>query len=245
MAGCKVPLPYSRGLPAAVQASATATPVTQHIRKHMARQLADIRSDAIWQRHLEQVRCHTEACTPADAATPQHTADNKGTASPVKLQPVDARQFGNATRCLSANFAITTVPSLASACIATKAGAVSNATGHPHQPVAVACCKIDTHHREARSQSQQQGTCVTRAASRLEPLAAPLQQLTSCLYTLHMQCPAPDKKLQKAAWAFCIATSMVRRTAQLAAIACKHQAQAAHHGTLAVKAHSHSSAMLA
>ena len=154
MAGCKVPLPYSHGLPAAVQASANAAPVTQHIRKHMARQLADIRSDAIWQRHLEQVSCHTEACTPADAATPQHTADNKGTASPVKLQPVAARQVGNATRHLSANLAITTVPSLASACIATKAGAVSNATGHPHQPVALACCKIDTHHCEAPSQSQ-------------------------------------------------------------------------------------------
>jgi len=84
MAGCKVPLPYSRGLPAAVQASATATPVTQHIRKHMARQLADICSDPIWQRHLEQV-CHTEACAPADAAAPQHIADNKGNASPVKL----------------------------------------------------------------------------------------------------------------------------------------------------------------
>jgi len=50
---------------------------------------------------------------------------------------------------------------------------VSNATGHPHQPVAVVCCKIDTHHCEARSQSQQQGTCVARAASHLEPLAAP------------------------------------------------------------------------
>ncbi|DBB16123.1 TPA: hypothetical protein ACH3X3_003483 [Trebouxia sp. C0006] len=84
MAGCKVPLPYSRGLPAAVQASATATPVTQHIRKHMARQLADICSDPVWQRHLEQV-CHTEACAPADAAAPQHIADNKGNASPVKL----------------------------------------------------------------------------------------------------------------------------------------------------------------
>ena len=156
MAGCKVPLPYSHGLPAAVQASANAAPVTQHIRKHMARQLADIRSDAIWQWHLEQVRCHTEACTPADAATPQHTADNKGTASPVKLQHVVASQVGNATRHLSANLVATAVPLLASACIADKAGAVSNATGHAHQSAAAACCKTVTHHCEACSQLQQQ-----------------------------------------------------------------------------------------
>ncbi len=214
-AGCKVPLPNSHGLPAALQASAHAAPVTQHICKHMARQLAGIRNSAVWLRHLEQVRCHTEACTPADgsalpackpkqgklpvaldAATPQHTADNKGTASPGKLQPVAASQIGNATRHLNANLAVTAVPSSASTGIAAKAGAVSDATGHPHQPAAATCCKIDTHHCEARSHSQQHGPCAARTASRLEPLATPFTAAN--LLSLHTAPAVPSSRQEDA-----------------------------------------------
>ncbi len=157
----------------------------------MAKRLAGISNSAVWLQHLEQVHCHTKACTLVDAATPQHTADNKGTASPVKLQLVAARQVGNATRHLSASPAITRPP-LASACIAAKA-TVSDATGHPHQSV-VACCNIDTHHCEARS--QQQGTCVARAASHLEPLAAPFTAAN--LLSLHTA-PAVSSSRQEVA----------------------------------------------
>lgn len=89
--GCKVPLPYSHGLPASLQASAHAAIVTQHIRKHMASQLDDIDNSAVWLRHLEQVRCQTEAnpkqgklAVALDAATPQHTADDAA-ANPLSL----------------------------------------------------------------------------------------------------------------------------------------------------------------
>ncbi|KAL0040021.1 hypothetical protein WJX79_002953 [Trebouxia sp. C0005] len=101
MAGCKVPMPNSHGLPAVLQARSHAAPVAQQIRKHIARQLASISHSAVWLRHLEQVRCRTPACTPADGfalpacnpkqgrfpvaldmATLQHTADNKGSSRP-------------------------------------------------------------------------------------------------------------------------------------------------------------------
>ncbi|DBA82421.1 TPA: hypothetical protein ACH3X2_000663 [Trebouxia sp. C0005] len=100
MAGCKVPMPNSHGLPAVLQARSHAAPVAQQIRKHIARQLASISHSAVWLRHLEQVRCRTPACTPADGfalpacnpkqgrfpvaldmATLQHTADNKAPTS--------------------------------------------------------------------------------------------------------------------------------------------------------------------
>ena len=229
-AGCKLPLPYSHGLPAALQASAHAAPVTHQICKHMARQLAGICDSAVWLRHLEQVSSHTQACTPTDGsappacnpkqgklpvaldtATPQRTADNQGAASLVKLQPVTASQdaaspvklqplasqVGNAATHLNGNLAVTAVPSSASAGIAAKAGVVADATGQlPHQPAAAACCKNDIHRCEAHLPSQQQGPCAARAASRLEPPAAPLTAAN--LFSLHTAPAAPSSKQEDA-----------------------------------------------
>ena len=236
-AGCKLPLPYSHGLPAALQASAHAAPVTHQICKHMARQLAGICDSAVWLRHLEQVSSHTQACTPTDGsappacnpkqgklpvaldtATPQRTADNQGAASLVKLQPVTASQdaaspvklqplasqVGNAATHLNGNLAVTAVPSSASAGIAAKAGVVADATGQlPHQPAAAACCKNDIHRCEAHLPSQQQGPCAARAASRLEPPAAPLTAVdsrvdSSNLFSLHTAPAAPSSKQEDA-----------------------------------------------
>lgn len=57
----------------------------------MASQLDDIDNSAVWLRHLEQVRCQTEAnpkqgklAVALDAATPQHTADDAA-ANPLSL----------------------------------------------------------------------------------------------------------------------------------------------------------------
>jgi len=257
-ARCKVPLPNSHGLPAALQAP---TPHQSHNRYANTWQDSWLASataqpgcgtsdkSAVTQR-LVLLLMGLPGCIPKqgklpvalDTATPQHTADNQGAASPVRLQPVAAgqgaasqfelqhvaasqgaasqvklqpvaasqgaaspvklqsvaaSQVGNATRHLNANLAVTAVPSSASAGIAAKAGAAADATGQlPHQPAAAACCKNDIQHCEARSQSQQQGPCAARAASRLEPPAAPLTAAN--LFALHTAPAAPSSKQEDA-----------------------------------------------
>lgn len=131
----------------------------------------------------------------------QPVAASHGVASQAELQPVAASQTGNATRHLDANLAVTAVPCSASVGIAAKAGGVSNATDQPHK----ACCKIDTHHCEARmnrkyevhSQSKQQGPCATSAASHLEPPAAPL--IAAHFLSLHIAPAAPTSRQEDAA----------------------------------------------
>ncbi|KAL0033444.1 hypothetical protein WJX77_009681 [Trebouxia sp. C0004] len=227
-AGCKLPLPNSHGLPTALQATAHAAPLTHQMRNHMATQLASIYNSAVWLRHLEHVFCRTEACTLAngsaspackpkqgklplalDTGTPQGTADNRGAASPVELQPVAASQgaaspvelqpvaasqVGNATTYLDANPAVEAVPSSPCTHIAAKTGAAAaDATGHlPHHQAAPACCNNDIHHCEAHLQSQNQGPRAARSASRLEAPAAPLTAAN--LFSLHTALAAPSSK---------------------------------------------------
>ncbi|KAL0033445.1 hypothetical protein WJX77_009681 [Trebouxia sp. C0004] len=144
-----------------------------------------------------------------DTGTPQGTADNRGAASPVELQPVAASQgaaspvelqpvaasqVGNATTYLDANPAVEAVPSSPCTHIAAKTGAAAaDATGHlPHHQAAPACCNNDIHHCEAHLQSQNQGPRAARSASRLEAPAAPLTAAN--LFSLHTALAAPSSK---------------------------------------------------